>query len=224
MQAAGYSPDQFPGFSQFAFWEHNLRTDHPGYVYVMQQPHEPVFKVGYSKDPIQRLGTLRRKYSHLTLRYVMPGDQMLEKILHRRGCDCRDAWHRGTEWFSTKWEEGEQFLVFLGGLAESMVDSYGGDGKVPPLPEFDLSKTPEEHHERRLEIEQAMMAGYTSGLGMTGYELDEELYRMRQSGNYYCFFEAADPVPRGPKAKSFAKLGHTHRYGDSTNWHGRPVV
>lgn len=199
----------------------NFWTDHlvdPSFVYVIQgDPGTPI-KIGRAKDPVARMSTLQTgNPQRLHFLHVIPGGEVLESNLHGRLSFSRGYAGGGWEWFGWS-DEVELLLVMIEGLARKMVKHYDGSGKPPELPDFDDRRSTQRREGLHRRIEQALLDGLShcliaDKLDITYEEFDLELDRMRASGDYYCFFEDADQIPRGPKPKSFVKLGHRHRYG-----------
>lgn len=116
------------GQRHYSFWASRLLDYDQSYVYVIRGGKKTPVKIGVAKKPLQRLKTLQTGNPQtLRLLLVVPGDDLLESILHNRFAEYR---LKGSEWF---YGPGvEEVIRFVTDLAVEMVRLFDGND-VPPL-------------------------------------------------------------------------------------------
>lgn len=174
------------GLGQLDYWTEHLEK--PSFVYFIQQGEGPV-KIGRAKSPLLRLSQLQTgNPTELALRYVVPGDQALERELHTR---FREARIRG-EWFGLSYLS--IILIYGEGLSTEQIADHSEFGSVPASPRGRWVRSQEDVDRSRAEIEKWWNRGFTVpeiveflddvDVTWTEKQLRAELREMRKSSLY----------------------------------------
>jgi hypothetical protein len=164
---------QTEGERHLALWIKRLKA--PTFVYVIQSG-TPI-KVGFAVNVPQRMVLLQcGNPVELRLLHVLPGDQRLERLLHRKLKDSRVR--RRSEWF-----DGPAvlpFLEYVDALANRMLAAWDGEDAAPNYEDFDPSlkrRPPKNAMKVRYVKPDPKVTGETAekmrrwASGATGYEM-----------------------------------------------------